>query len=79
LLTFITFGIYAPWAMVKCRCYIYNNMTLINMPFAYKSTGCALFISVLLVFIIYIVCLSIIENGHPGVGFKIFVLFIEII
>ncbi|HGA9238419.1 TPA: DUF898 family protein, partial [Salmonella enterica subsp. enterica serovar Virchow] len=50
LLTCITFGIYAPWAMVKCRRYIYTNMTLNNQPFTYKATGGALFISVLLVF-----------------------------
>ncbi|EBE1952455.1 DUF898 domain-containing protein [Salmonella enterica] len=79
LLTCITFGIYAPWAMVKCRRYIYTNMTLNNQPFAYKATGGALFISVLLVFIIYIVSLSLIEHGHPGLGFTLFGLLIAII
>ncbi|MGS9149710.1 DUF898 family protein, partial [Salmonella enterica subsp. enterica serovar Infantis] len=61
LLTCITFGIYAPWSMVKCRRYIYTNMTLNNQHFAYKAKGGALFISVLLFFIIYIVILSLIE------------------
>ncbi|EIN4583040.1 DUF898 family protein, partial [Salmonella enterica] len=75
----ITLGIYAPWAMVKCRRYIYTNMTLNNQPFAYKATGGALFISVLLVFIIYIVSLSLIELGHPGLGFTLFGLLIAII
>ncbi|EAQ5739576.1 DUF898 domain-containing protein [Salmonella enterica subsp. enterica] len=79
LLTCITLGIYAPWAMVKCRRYIYTNMTLNNQPFAYKATGGALFISVLLVFIIYIVSLSLIEHGHPGLGFTLFGLLIAII
>ncbi|EHG8446495.1 DUF898 domain-containing protein [Salmonella enterica subsp. enterica] len=79
LLTCITFGIYAPWAMVKCRRYIYTNMTLNNQPFAYKATGSALFISMLLVFIIYIVSLSLIEHGHPGLGFTLFGLLIAII
>ncbi|EME8577544.1 DUF898 domain-containing protein [Salmonella enterica] len=79
LLTCITLGIYAPWAMVKCRRYIYTNMTLNNQPFAYKATGGALFISVLLVFIIYIVSLSLIELGHPGLGFTLFGLLIAII
>ncbi|PNV04469.1 YjgN family protein [Salmonella enterica] len=64
LLTCITLGIYAPWAMVKCRRYIYTG---------------ALFISVLLVFIIYIVSLSLIEHGHPGLGFTLFGLLIAII
>ncbi|EAB5770878.1 DUF898 domain-containing protein [Salmonella enterica subsp. enterica serovar Warnow] len=79
LLTCITLGIYAPWAMVKCRRYIYTNMTLNNQPFAYKATGSALFISMLLVFIIYIVSLSLIEHGHPGLGFTLFGLLIAII
>ncbi|ECI1274996.1 DUF898 family protein, partial [Salmonella enterica subsp. enterica serovar Heidelberg] len=59
--------------------YIYTNMTLNNQPFAYKATGGALFISVLLVFIIYIVSLSLIEHGHPGLGFTLFGLLIAII
>lgn len=79
LLTCITLGIYAPWAMVKCRRYIYTNMTLNNQPFAYKATGSALFISMLLVFIIYGVSLSLIEHGHPGLGFTLFGLLIAII
>ncbi|ECG8589628.1 DUF898 domain-containing protein [Salmonella enterica subsp. salamae] len=79
LLTCITLGIYAPWAMVKCRRYIYTNMTLNNQPFAYKATGGALFVSMLLVFIIYGISLSLIEHGHPGLGFTLFGLFIAII
>ncbi|EAA5919602.1 DUF898 domain-containing protein [Salmonella enterica subsp. enterica serovar Teko] len=79
LLTCITLGIYAPWAMVKYRRYIYTNMTLNNQPFAYKATGSALFISMLLVFVIYSVGLSFIEHGHPGLGFTLFGLLIAII
>ncbi|EBM4321968.1 DUF898 domain-containing protein [Salmonella enterica] len=79
LLTCITLGIYAPWAMVKCRRYIYTNMTLNNQPFVYKATGSALFISMLLVFVIYSVGLSFIEHGHPGLGFTLFGLLIAII
>ncbi len=79
LLTCITLGIYAPWAMVKCRRYIYNNMTLNNQPFAYKVTGSALFVSMLLVFIIYGISFSLIEHGHPGLGCTLFGLLIAII
>lgn len=79
LLTCITLGIYAPWAMVKCRRYIYTNMTLNNQPFAYKATGGALFVSMLLVLIIYGISLSLIEHGHPGLGFTLFGLLIAII
>ncbi|ECG8513433.1 DUF898 domain-containing protein [Salmonella enterica subsp. salamae] len=79
LLTCITLGIYAPWAMVKCRRYIYNNMTLNNQPFAYKATGSALFVSMVLVFIIYGISFSLIEHGHPGLGCTLFGLLIAII
>ncbi|EBU3153101.1 DUF898 domain-containing protein [Salmonella enterica] len=79
LLTCITLGIYAPWAMVKCRRYIYTNMMLNNQPFAYKATGGALFVSMLLVFIMYGISLSLIEHGHPGLGFTLFGLLIAII
>lgn len=78
LLTCITLGIYAPWAMVKCRRYIYTNMTLNNQPFAYKATGGALFVSMLLVFIIYGISISLIEHGHPGLGFTLLGLLIAI-
>ncbi|HCL5271881.1 TPA: DUF898 domain-containing protein, partial [Salmonella enterica] len=79
LLTCITLGIYAPWAMVKCRRYIYTNMTLNNQPFAYKAAGSALFVSMLLVFIIYGISLSLIEHGHPGLGCTLFGLLIAIV
>lgn len=79
LLTCITLGIYAPWAMVKCRRYIYTNMTLNNQPFAYKATGGALFLSMLSVFIIYGISISLIEHGHLGLGCALFGLLIAII
>lgn len=78
LLTCITLGIYAPWAMVKCRRYIYTNMTLNNQPFAYKATGSALFVSMLLIFIIYCISLFLINLGHLGLGCTLLGLFIAI-
>ncbi|MBA3225691.1 YjgN family protein [Salmonella bongori] len=79
LLTCITLGIYAPWAMVKCRRYIYTNMTLNNQAFAYKATGSALFFSMLLVFIVYGISISFIEHGNAGLGFTLFGLLLAII
>ncbi|VEA21649.1 Inner membrane protein yjgN ORF X [Salmonella enterica subsp. enterica] len=80
LLTCITLGIYAPWAMVKCRRYIYTKYDAKQSAFCLQSHGRRIiFISVLLVFIIYIVSLSLIEHGHPGLGFTLFGLLIAII
>lgn len=39
LLTIIILGIYGPWALVKCRRYIYQHVTLNGQPFSYKGTG----------------------------------------
>lgn len=61
---------------MRCRRYI---LTLNNQPFAYKSTGGALFFSMLLVFIIYGISLSIMEHGHPSLGCTLFSLLITII
>lgn len=37
LLTIITLGIYGPWALIKCRRYIYQHVTLKGQPFSYKE------------------------------------------
>lgn len=49
LLTIITLGIYGPWALIKCRRYIYQHVTLKGQPFSYKGTGGAIFVSMLLI------------------------------
>ena len=49
LLTIITLGIYGPWALVKCRRYIYQHVTLNGQPFSYKGTGGAIFVSMFLI------------------------------
>lgn len=45
LLCIITLGIYVPWAMVRTRRYIYENMELNGARFGYHATGLALFLS----------------------------------
>ena len=45
LLVLVTLGIYLPWALMKCRRYIYSNMTLNGQPFSWKVTGGDVFLS----------------------------------
>jgi uncharacterized membrane protein YjgN (DUF898 family) len=43
LLTIITFGIYAPWAIVKIQKYLAQNLTLEGKPFEFDGEGSPLF------------------------------------
>lgn len=71
LLSIITLGIYTPWAMVKCRRYIYQKMTLNGQSFVYKATGGAIFVSFLLIMIVYGASVSLIVNGSHLLGFTL--------
>ncbi|HDR2158802.1 TPA: DUF898 family protein [Enterobacter cancerogenus] len=76
LLVFITLGIYLPWAMVKCRRYIYSNMELNGARFSYRATGGAFFKSWLLIMILYIVvtvACGIISPSLTGLSAIIFI------
>lgn len=53
LLCTITCGIYVPWAMVRTRRYIYENMELNGARFGYHATGLALFLSWFLCVIVF--------------------------
>ncbi len=70
-LIFITLGIYTPWAIVKCRRYVYQNMTLNGQPFEYKATGGAIFVSFLLLMVIYSVSVSLVIHGNHTLGFTL--------
>lgn len=70
-LSIITLGIYTPWAVVKCRRYIYQNMTLNGQPFVYKATGGAIFVSFLLLMMIYIVSVYLVAHGSHVLGFTL--------
>ena len=39
LLTIITLGIYLPWALMKCKRYLYANMEVNGQRFSYGITG----------------------------------------
>ena len=79
LLCCITLGIYTPWAIVKCRRYIYENMTLNGQPFTYKATGGAIFVSFLSIMVVYGASMSSIANGSPLVGFTLIGLLVAVL
>ncbi len=79
LLSCITLGIYMPWAIVKCRRYIYENMTLNGQAFTYKATGGAIFVSFLLIMVIYGTSVSFIAHGSHLIGFTLIGLLIAAI
>ncbi len=76
LLTIIMLGIYGPWALVKCRRYIYQHVTLKGQPFSYKGTGGAIFVSMLLIMIVYFFSIFCFSGQHFVLGFFLFALLI---
>ncbi|WP_247149415.1 DUF898 family protein, partial [Escherichia coli] len=44
LLTIITLGIYLPWALMKCKRYLYANMEVNGQRFSYGITGGNVFV-----------------------------------
>lgn len=69
LLTIVTLGIYLPWAFVKSRRYIYENMELNGVRFRYSATGGALFLSLLLLMLFFIVTTAICSAINPALAF----------
>ncbi|HAT6801652.1 TPA: DUF898 family protein [Citrobacter freundii] len=55
LLCVITLGIYTPWAIVRSRRYVYENMELNGARFGYHATGLAIFLSWLFVVLFFVV------------------------
>lgn len=76
LLTIITLGIYGPWALIKCRRYIYQHVTLKGQPFSYKGTGGAIFVSMLLIVVVYLLSISCFAGQHFTLGLFLFALLI---
>lgn len=54
LLSIITLGIYIPWAMVRSRRYVYENLELNGARFGYHAKGGALFLSWLALLVFYV-------------------------
>ncbi|HHL5868889.1 TPA: DUF898 family protein [Escherichia coli] len=53
LLTIITLGIYLPWALMKCKRYLYANMEVNGQRFSYGITGGNVFVSCLVFVFFY--------------------------
>lgn len=63
-------------ALVKCRRYIYQHVTLKGQPFSYKGTGGAIFVSMLLIMIVYFFSIFCFSGQHFVLGFFLFALLI---
>lgn len=74
LLTIITMGIYGPWALVKCRRYIYQHVTLKGQPFRYEGTGGAIFVSFSIIMVVYFFSIFCFSGQHFALGFLLLVL-----
>lgn len=68
LLSFITLGVYVPWAMVRSRRYVYENMELNGARFGYHAKGGALFMSWLLVSVFISIIIVVAEICNPLLG-----------
>ncbi|MEO3991916.1 YjgN family protein [Pseudocitrobacter cyperus] len=68
LLVCITLGIYLPWAVVKCRRYVYSHMSLNGQVFSYKATGGAILASFLLVIVVYALSFYFISREQFVIG-----------
>lgn len=55
LLTFLTLGVFGAWALVRSKKYFYANTELAGERFSYSAKGSSLFLSWLLLFVIYAV------------------------
>lgn len=68
LLSIITLGIYLPWALMKCRRYIYSHMSLNGQPFSWKVKGGDIFLSWLMLLVIYIAAVVLISMEYVAAG-----------
>lgn len=68
LLCLITLGIYTPWALMKCRRYIYSNMEVNGQSFSYGVTGGNIFVTLLFFMVIYIAILLLMVARIPGLA-----------
>lgn len=73
LLCIITLGIYTPWALMKCRRYIYSNMEVNGQSFTYGVTGGNIFLSCLFIVAIYFSTLMLIAARLPVLGFALLI------
>lgn len=65
LLTIITLGIYLPWALMKCKRYLYANMEVNGQRFSYGITGGNVFVSCLVFVFFYFAILMTVSADMP--------------
>lgn len=75
-LMIITLGIYLPWALVKARKYLYSKTELSGAFFSYHAKGSAIFVSWLLLFILYIIFAVVLVNQKIVAGSIMLLLFV---
>ncbi|ENB8030873.1 TPA: DUF898 family protein, partial [Shigella sonnei] len=68
LLTIITLGIYLPWALMKCKRYLYANMEVNGQRFSYGITGGNVFVSCLVFVFFYFAILMTVSADMPLIG-----------
>lgn len=68
LLCIITPGIYLPWALMKCRRYIYCRMEVNGQPFSWGMTGGNIWLSIFIVIAWSIGILVLMHLVHPVAG-----------
>ncbi len=73
LLCLITLGIYTPWALMKCRRYIYANMEVNGQSFTYGVTGGNIFGSCLFLLAIYFSVIMSMAMRIPFIGIVLFI------
>jgi uncharacterized membrane protein YjgN (DUF898 family) len=69
LLSVVTLGIYIPWALVKSRRYIYENMELNGVRFKYSATGGAYLVSWWLLGVFFTVLTILCDSINPLFSF----------
>ncbi len=77
-LSIITLGIFLPWAVIRCRRYVYENMELHGARFSYHAKGGVILLSWFVMFImIGILCViekSLTHSPEPIYSLCIFIL-----
>ncbi len=72
-MTIITFGIYAPWAKVRTKRYMYRNTILNGEPFDYTGNPVAILKGYLVIMVAFIPVVAL-QAVFPGVGGIIMIL-----
>lgn len=76
LLTFITLGLYLPWALVRARRYFYQHTELNGARFSYHATGRSIFVGWICLLALYVVLFINIALHNVALGLCMIGLFL---